>query len=122
MARNWLHRRTAITVGLVVILLIAVAWLLPGFIKGYQEGYQEGLLTGIHDSCVSSATETARARRLDVTTPEIERKIESSCSCVVGSVESGKVTTAEMRAFSADPQAADPAVAKVRQLVATCLR
>jgi len=102
----------------VVVVLAAVASGLPGFI----EGSRKTLLTGIHDSCVSSAAETARGRGVDATQPDIARKIENYCSCVAGSVESGQVTTSELSTFSADPQSTDPVVAKVRTVVTSCLR
>lgn len=86
------------------------------------ENSQERLLSGIHDNCVGSATETARARGVDVAAPEIAQKIERYCRCVADAVKSGEVTTTALRAFSADPQAVDPSTVKVRQVVATCLR
>jgi hypothetical protein len=101
----------------VILLLAAVAVGLPGFI----EGSRKGLLTGIHDSCVNSAAETARGRGVDAAQPDIAQKIENYCSCVAGSVESGQVTTSELSTFSADPQSTDPAVTKVRTVVASCL-
>jgi hypothetical protein len=122
MGRKWFGRRTAIILALAVVVLVIVAALLPGFIEGYRSSYESGLLTGIHDSCISSATDAARSRRLDVSTPEFTRKIEHYCSCVADSVKSGTVTTAELNVFIADPQAVDPSAAKVREIVATCLR
>jgi hypothetical protein len=86
------------------------------------EGSQERLLSGIHDNCVGSATETARARGVDVAAPEITQKIERYCSCVADAVKSGEVTTTALRAFSADPQTVDPTTVKMRQVVAICLR
>lgn len=118
MAHRWLHRRTVIILALVVVVLAAVAAGLPALV----ERSQQNLLTGIHDSCVSSATETARARGVDVAAPELTQKLERYCSCVADAVKSGNVTTTELSAFSADPQAADPTTAKVRQVVAVCLR
>jgi hypothetical protein len=116
----------AIVIGLVVVALVIVVVVLPGFVEGYRSSYQssfqEGLLIGIHDSCISSATDAARSRRLDVGTPEFTRKIEHYCSCVADSVKSGTVTTAELNVFIADPQAVDPSAAKVREVVASCLR
>ncbi len=106
----------------VVVVLAAVASGLPGFMAGFNGGSRKTLLTGIHDSCVSSAAETARGRGVDATQPDIARKIENYCSCVAGSVESGQVTTSELSTFSADPQSTDPAVAKVRTVVTSCLR
>jgi hypothetical protein len=122
MARKWFGRRSVIILALAVIVLLIVVAILPGFIEGYRSSFQNGLLVGIHDSCVSSATDAARSRRLDVSTPEFARKIEHYCSCVADSVKSGKVTTAELNIFIADPQAVDPSTAKVREIVATCLR
>ena len=118
MARTWLRRRATIVLVLVVVLLIVAAWALPGFIKGYQQG----LLTGIHDSCVSSATETAQARGVDVAQPDIAGKIERYCGCVADAVKSGNLTATELGVFSANPQAADPAATKARQVIATCMR
>jgi hypothetical protein len=94
----------------------------PGFVEGYRGGYQDRWLIAFHESCMSSATNAAQARRMDVSTPEFTRKIERSCSCVADAVKSGSVTTAEVNAFSANPQADDPTAVKVRELVASCLR
>jgi hypothetical protein len=118
MARRWLRRRTAIILAVVVVVLAVLAAGLLALI----ERSQENLLAGIHDSCVSSATETARGRGVDVANPELVQKIDRYCSCVAESVRSGKVTTTELSAFSADPQASDPTTTKVRQVVASCLR
>jgi hypothetical protein len=117
--RARLRRRTAIILAsAIVVLAAAVAF---GFSR-FIEGSQKRLLTGIHDNCVSSAAGTARARGVDVAQPDIAEKIEHYCDCVTDSVESGKVTATELNTFSADPQAADPGAAKVRQIVAICLR
>ncbi len=101
MPRRWPpRRRTVIILAVVIVVLAAVAWVVPGFVEGYRGGYQEGLLIGIPDSCVSSATDAAQARRLDVGTPEFTRKIERYCSCVADAVKSGSATTAELSVFS----------------------
>ena len=118
MAWKWFRRRTGIILGLAAILLAAAAFGISHLI----EGSRTGLLSGIRDSCISSATETVRARGLDVAKPDIAQKLESYCSCVVDAVKSGKMSPAELTLFSADPQSADPAVAKVREMVAVCLR
>ena len=118
MASQWFRRRTAIILGLVAVLLAAAAFGLYRLV----DRSRTALLRGIHDNCVSTATETARARGTDVARSEVAQKLESYCSCVVESVKSDQVTSAELAAFSADPQSADPAVAKVRQVVAGCLR
>jgi hypothetical protein len=118
--RRWPRRRIAIVLGLVVVALAIAAVGLFAII----EGSQERLLSGIHDNCIGSATETARARGVDVdvAVPDITQKIERYCSCLANAVKSGEVTTTALLAFSAAPQAVDPATVKVRQVVATCLR
>jgi hypothetical protein len=110
------RRRRAILIGLVVLAAAGI-----GLFAIIQTS-QQRLLSGIHDNCVGSATETARARGVDVANPEISQKIERYCSCVADAVRSGEVTTTALSAFSADPQAVDPATVKVRQVVTTCLR
>ena len=107
----------AIVLGVVLALAVVALGLFA-----IIENAQERLLSGVHDNCVGSATETARARGVDVATPEISQKIERYCSCVADAVKTGEVTTTALGAFSADPQAADPSTIKVRQVVATCLR
>jgi hypothetical protein len=114
--RPWPRRRIALVLGIVLALAV-VALSLFAII----ETAQERLLSGIHDNCVGSATDTARARGVEVAAPEITQKIEHYCSCVADAVKTGAVTTTALSAFSADPQAVDPSTVKVRQVVTTCL-
>jgi hypothetical protein len=111
------RRRTLIVLGgLAALAVVAV-----GIITVLRSS-QERMLSGIHDNCVGSAAETARARGVDTGSPEISQKIERYCSCVADAVKSGEVTIAALTAFSAAPQSVDPATVKVRQVVTTCLR
>ena len=113
MATRSVARRPAIILALATLLLVALILGVAHFIAKARTR----ALTGFHDSCVSTAAEAARGRGLDVEGSEIAQKIESYCSCVVGAVESGRLTTAELTAFSADPGAA-----KVREVIADCFR
>jgi hypothetical protein len=60
---------------------LGVGFNMNSILAAYQQGRDTGFYTSMHDSCISSATQSAAANGADAVT--IKPKVEAYCGCIV---------------------------------------
>ena len=75
-------RKIAIVVLIVLfVVLLGIAFNMKSIVHRFEGGRNEAFFTSMHESCLSSATQSAQAKGADVTA--LKPKIAAYCDCAV---------------------------------------
>jgi hypothetical protein len=81
-AKLSIGRKIAVVFLIVVFgLFLGVAFNMDSIMAAYQQGRDTAFYTSLHDSCISSATQSAQANGMDAAT--VKPRVEAYCGCIV---------------------------------------